>query len=159
LKNDEQIDRSACDRSVANTEDSPQLLDLQTKADYSIYEEEGDELKSIDQQFILYVSTTKIEQFIVNYEISESTQQLQYSQLEHQHREVFLYGFNDPIANYLESMSNIHVKIFLKEESWLFHLLKPLSCSMYIPLFLGSASRILSANLFLTWLHWKHEFT
>jgi hypothetical protein len=49
----------------------------------------------------------------VNYEISESNQQLQYHQLEQQHIEVFLYGFNDPIEKYLESMSNIYVKIFL----------------------------------------------
>jgi hypothetical protein len=146
LENDDRINISACDRSTKNNEDSPQLLDLQTKVDCNRYEEEGDEMKSPDQQFILYVSPTEIGQSIVNYEISERNQQLQYSHLEQQHRKVFLYGFNDLIANYLESMRNIYVKIFLPDESWIYHLFKPLSCSIYIHLFLGSRSRILSAN-------------
>jgi hypothetical protein len=80
-------------------------------------------------------------------------------QLKQQHIEVFLYGFNDPIANYLESMSNICVKLFLSDESWLYHLFKALFCWLCIPLFFGSRSRTGSVNQFLTWLHWKHEFT
>jgi len=98
---------------AANTKSSPQLPDLHTKGNYSRHEKGDDEQKSPDQQFIMHVSPTKVEQFTVNYEINESNRQQQFSQLEHQHEEVFPYDFNDPIANYLEFMNNINIKIFL----------------------------------------------
>jgi hypothetical protein len=106
LKNDKQIFILACDRfeSIADTKGSPEYFDLQTKEDCSRYGEEYDELKSPNQQFIMHSSPTEIKQFVFSIEIGEGKL--------HQHREVFLYGFNDPIANYLESMSSINVKIF-----------------------------------------------
>jgi hypothetical protein len=63
------------------------------------------------------------------------------------------------IANFLESMDNIDVKKILSDESWLYHLFKPLFCWLCIPLFFGSRSRTGSVNQFQIWLHWKHEFT
>jgi hypothetical protein len=107
----------------------------------------------------MHSSPTEIKQSVFNIEICEGKEQQRFFQLEQQHKEVFLYGFNDPIANYLESMDNIDVKIFLSDESWLYHLFKPLFCWLCIPLFFGSRSRTGSVNQFLTWLHWKHEFT
>jgi hypothetical protein len=114
-KDNQQIDISTDDsfKSAANTKDSPQLSDLQTKGDCSRYEEEDDELKSPDQQFIIYVSPTEVEKSTFN---MRSLKAMQYknlnSQLEQQLKEVFLCDFDDPIADYLEFMSNINVKIF-----------------------------------------------
>jgi hypothetical protein len=81
------------------------------------------------------------------------------NQLEQQYEEVFLFYFDDPIADYLEIMSSIKIKIFLTDESWFYHLFKPHFCWLCILLFLGSRSRTCSVNQFLIWLHWKHEFT
>jgi hypothetical protein len=95
------------------------------------------EQKVSDQRFNLHFSSTKVEQSTFSIEISESNQQLQYSQLEQQLEEVFLYGFKDPFANYLETMNNIHVKVFLSDEICLYHLFKPLFGMIWLPLFLG----------------------
>lgn len=61
----------------------------------------------------MHSSQKEVEQSTFNIQISEGIQQQQrFLQLEQQHREVFHYGFNDHIANYLESMSNIRIKVF-----------------------------------------------
>jgi hypothetical protein len=84
-----------------------------------------DEQKGLDQQLVIHVSPTEVEQHTVKYEITESNQQKYFNfQLEQQLKEVFLYDFNDPIAKFLESMSNINVKIFLSDENWFYHLFK-----------------------------------
>jgi hypothetical protein len=161
-KDDYQIDTLAGDsfRSATDSKGSPQFSDLQTKADFSRYEKEGEEQKVSDQQLSLYFHLTEEEQSTFNIDISEGNKQQDFSfQLEQQHKEVFLCGFDDPIADYLQSMSNICVKVFLSDESWLYHLFKLLFCWLCIPLFFGSRSRTSSINQFLIWLHWKHEFT
>jgi hypothetical protein len=67
----EQIDISVGDSfgSAANTKGSPQLSVLQTKENCSRHEEKDDEKKGPDQQFILYVSLTEVEQSTYNIEI------------------------------------------------------------------------------------------
>ena len=118
------------------------------------------EQKGSYQLLSLHFPLTKIEQSTFSIRTNEYGHQQKYlSQLEQQQEEVFPCKFDDPIADYLDSMSSIDVKIFLLDESWFYHLFKPLSCSMYIPLFLGLRSRLGSVNQFLTWIHWKHEFT
>jgi hypothetical protein len=85
-------------------EGSSQFFDLQTKKDCSIYEEGDGVLKISDQQSILYDSLTEVEQSIFNI---EGIQHHFNFQLKQYQEEVFFYGFNDPIANYLESMRSI----------------------------------------------------
>ena len=64
-----------------------------------------------------------------NSEISkDSFQHLFNLQLDQQSKEVLLCKFDDPFADYLESMSSIYVKIFMLEEDYLYHLFKPLFC-------------------------------
>jgi len=104
----------------------------------------------------LHFSLTKVEQSTFNIKISESNQ---YSQSDQQFKEVFFYDFNDPIANFLESMNNIYVKVFLSDESWLCHLFKSFFYWLCIPLFFGSRPRTDSLKQFLAWLHWKDNFT
>jgi hypothetical protein len=86
---------------------------LQTKADFNSYEEEGEEQKVSDQQLSLYFHLTEEEHSTFNIDIEGNKQQVFSFQLEKQHKEVFLCGFDDPIADYLQSMSNICVKVFL----------------------------------------------
>ena len=76
-----------------------------------------------------------------------------------QHKEVFPIVFYDPVANYLELMSNIDIKIFLSEESWFYQLFKTHFYWLCILLFFGSRLSMMSVNQFLTWLHWNHDFT
>jgi hypothetical protein len=83
----------------------------------SRYQEEGEELNSPDQQSIVYVSPTDLEQPAFNNEISKgSFQHLFNLQLDQQSKEVLLYEFDDPFADYLESMSSIDVKIFCQKK-------------------------------------------
>jgi hypothetical protein len=64
---------------------------LQTKADFSRYEEEGEEKKVLDQQLSLYFHLTEEEQSTFNIDISEGNKQHYFSfKLEQQHKEVFL---------------------------------------------------------------------
>jgi hypothetical protein len=116
---------------------------LQTKADCNRYEEEDDEMKIPDQQFIMHVSSTEVEQSTFSIEISEGKKQQHFFQLEQYHEEVFLCVFHDPIADFLESMSSINVKIFLSDESWFYHLFKPHFCWLCIPLFFESRSSMI----------------
>jgi len=61
----------------------------------------------------LYYHLTEEEQSTLSIDISEGSKQQDFIfQLEQQHKEVFLCGFDDPIADYLESMSSICVKVF-----------------------------------------------
>ena len=91
---------------------------MQTKEECNRYEEEDDDPKSPDQQFITHSSQSEVEQSTINMEITESSQQQHFIQLEQQHREVFLYGFYDPIDKYLELISSVDIKIFLLDDSW-----------------------------------------
>jgi len=105
---------------------------------------------------MLYDSLIEVEQSIFSIEGLQHHFKLQ---LDQQSKEVLLCEFDDPFADYLESMSNIDVNIFLSEEDCLYHLFKPLFCMIWLPLFFGSRSNIILVNQFLTWLHWKHHFT
>jgi hypothetical protein len=98
FKDDEKIDRSTGESFgyAVDTKGSPQFSDLQTQEDCNRYEEEDDELKSPDQQFIMHSSQTKIKQSVFSIEICEGKEQQCFFQLEQQHREVFFCGFNDP---------------------------------------------------------------
>jgi hypothetical protein len=162
LKNDEQIFISAYDSFESTTDPKgiSQFQDLQQREVRSRYQEEGEELNSPEQQSIVYVFPMDLEQPAFNNEISKgSFQHLFNLQLDQQSKEVLLYEFDDPFADYLESMSNIDVKHFLSEEDCLYHLFKSLFCMISLPLLFGSRSRILIVNQFMIWLHWKFHLT
>jgi hypothetical protein len=151
-----------CIESAAHVMGSPHFSDLKTKANCSTYEETdgGEELNSPDQQSIVYVSPTNLEQPAFNKVISKgSFQDLFNLQLEQQFKEVFLSDFYDPVDNYFQSMSSKYVKAFGSEEDFPYQLFKPLYYVIWLPLLFGSRSRKLLVNHLLTWLHWKHEFT
>ena len=99
----------------------------------------------------LLFDPTKVEQSILNIDINEGKDQ--------HHKKVFPVGFYDPVADYLELMSSIDIKIFLSDDSWFCHPLKLHCCMLGFHLFFGSRSRISSADQLLTWLHWKHDVT
>jgi hypothetical protein len=148
--------------SAAHVMGSPHFSDLKTKANCSTYEETdgGKELNSPDQQSIVYVSPTNLEQPAFNKVISKGIfQDLFNLQLEQQFKEVFLSDFYDPVDNYFQSISSKYVKAFGSEEDCPYQLFKPLYYMMWLPLLFGSRSRKLSISHLLTWLHWKHEFT
>jgi hypothetical protein len=148
--------------SAAHVMGSPHFSDLKTKANCSTYEETdgGEELNSPDQQSIVYVSPTNLEQPAFNKVISKgSFQDLFNLQLEQQFKEVFLSDFYDPVDNYFQSISSKYVKAFGSEEDCPYQLFKPLYYMIWLPLLFGSRSRELSVNHLLTWLHWKHDFT
>ena len=67
--------------------------------DLIIREQEGS-----DQLLSLHFDPTKVEQSTFNIDISEGKYQ--------QHKKVFPVGFYDPLADYLELMSSIDIKIF-----------------------------------------------
>jgi hypothetical protein len=136
----EQNDISASDifRSVKLEEDSLQFPDLQFKEDSS-------------QLACLLIE----ERFQENPQptFDRETNELSQQQIQ----KVFCYDFEDPFADFLESMSSIDLKIFLPEEDY--PLFKPFFCMIRLLLLFKSRSRMLPVNKFLTWLHWKHEFT
>jgi hypothetical protein len=139
--------------SAAHVMSSPHFSDLKTKANCSTYEESdgGEELSGPDQQSTLYVSPAEIPQPTFNRETNELSQQ--------QIKEVFCYDFEDPFADFLEAMSSIDLKNFLPEEDYLYPLFKPFFCMIWLLLLFKSKSSMLPVNKFLTWLHWKHDFT
>jgi hypothetical protein len=146
--------------SAVDDEGSLHLSDVQTQGNCSKYGEEGEELKSPDQQSILHVSPARVEQPTFNSEISKGSFQHHFNfQLDQQFKKVFLCEFDDPIADYLDSMSSINPRIFLSEEDCFYHLFKPLFCMIWLPLLFKSRSSMISVNQFLTWLHWKFSFT
>ena len=142
-----------CIESAAHVMGSPHFSDLKTKANCSTYEESdgGKELSGPDQQSTLYVSPAEIPQPTFNRETNELSQQ--------QIKEVSCYDFEDPFADFLDSMSSIDLKIFLLEEDYLYPLFKKKFCMRWLLLLFKSKSSMLPVNKFLTWLHWKHEFT
>jgi hypothetical protein len=148
-----------CIESAAYVIGSAHLPDLQKKEIRSRYEGEGKDLKGPDQQPVLYVSPTNSEQPTFNIETSEGSQQQFVPQFDHQQGEVFHHVFHDPIADFLESTNNINVKIFFIDGSWSVHLFEPLFYMLWLSLLFESRSSTLPVNKFLTWLHWKHEFT
>ena len=151
MKGDEQIDQSVSE-SIAPAvyvEDIPHFLDLQTKAVCIRHEEEDDKQKGPD-----------LKQPTFNSEISKSSLQHIFNlQLDQLSKKVFLCEFDDPIADYLVSISSIDVKIIMSEEDYLYHSLKPLFCMIWPSLFFRSKSSMIPINQFLTWLHWKYAFT
>ena len=100
------------------------------------------EQKGLDQWLSLHSDLTKVEQSTFKIDISKGQDQ--------QHKKVFPIGFYDPVADYLELMRRIDIKIFLSEESWFYHRFKPLFCWLCIPLFFRSGSRTSSVNQFMT---------
>ncbi len=48
----------------------------------------------------MHVSPTEVKQSTFNIDVSEGNQQQHLSQLEHQLKEVFVYGFYDSIVDY-----------------------------------------------------------
>ena len=136
----------------------PYLPDLQTKTDCSRHLQEGQQ-KGSDQKFCSYVSPADLKQStIINEFCGGNEEQLQHSELEQQLPEVFHPDFDDPFADFLESMSSIDLKIFLPEEDYLYHLFKPVFCMIWFSWFFGSRSSMMALRKFLTWLHWKHHF-
>jgi hypothetical protein len=137
--------------SAAYVIGSAHLPDLQKKEIRSRYEEEGEDLKGPDQQSTLYVSPAEIPQPTFNRETNELIQQ--------QIKEVFFHDFEDPIANFLDSINSMNDKNFLPEGDCLYPLFKRLFCMIWFPLLFKSRSSMPPVNKFLTWLHWKHDFT
>jgi hypothetical protein len=120
--------------SAADVNGSPHLPDLQKKTD-------------------LKQSTFR------NEFCGENEEQLQHNRVEQQLPEVFHTDFEDPFADFLEAMSSIVLKNFLPEEDYLYPLFKPFFCMIWLLLLIKSKSSMLPVDKFLTWLHWKHEFT
>ena len=161
MKDNEQIEGTSCHKfgSAANTKGNPQFSDLQTKEECNRYEEEDDDLESLEQQGITRPSQSEVEQSTINVEISESSRQKHFIKLEQQHKNSFLIGFYDPIADYLELISSVDIKIFFSDDSWFHHPLKLHCCMLGFHLFFESRSRISSADQLLAWIHWKHDVT
>jgi hypothetical protein len=134
------------------TEDERSVVNIETS-------DGEEEQRSSDQQLGLHSFSTEEKWITFSIETSESNQQLQYSHLDWQFKEVFLSDIYDPVDNYFESMSSKCVKAFWSEEDCPYHLFKPLFRMIWLPLFFGSRSSIMLVNQFLTWLHWKHDFT
>lgn len=151
-------DPECVDVVAAYAMSSLQFLDVQTQGNSIKYEEEGEELKGPDQQSILHVSLTRVEQPTFNIEISEGNQQQFVSQLDQQRGEVFYHAFHDPMADFLESTNKVNVKISFVDESRFNHLFEPLSYMMWLPLLFESRSKM-HVNHNLTWLHWKYDVT
>ena len=151
-------DPGCVDVVAAYVEDSPHLPDLQKKTDFSRQLQEGQQNGS-DQQSVLYVSPTDLEQPAFNNElIKGSFQHLFNLQLDQQFNEVLLCDFDDPIAVYLDFMSSINLSIFLLKGDCLYPLFEHIFCMIWFPLFFGSGSSMMALKKFLTWLHWKHHF-
>jgi hypothetical protein len=151
LKGDEQIDQSVSESiaSAVYVEHNPHFPDLQTKAVCNRHEEEDDKQKGPD-----------LKQFAFNSEISKSSLQHLFNlQLDQQSKEVFLCEFDDPFADYLESMSNINPKIFLSDEGWSCHLFKLHYHNLWFLLSFGKRSNMILASQLLYWLLWKFSFT
>jgi hypothetical protein len=147
----EQIDRFVRDsfRSVTDTKGY-----FQIKTDCNRHLQEGQH-KGSDQKLILHFPPTEIKHSTFSIE----EEQLQHSQLEQQLKEVLFYDFEDPIADFLDSISSMDVKIFVSVGDYLYHPLKPLFCMIWLSLLFGSRSSMMPVNQFLTWLYWKYAFT
>jgi len=169
LKSEEQIFISASDifRSTEIEEDSLQFPDLQGLSNLQLehvnhdpgcvdviaaYVEDSLHLPDLQNK-------TDLEQPAFNNElIKGSFQHLFNLQLDQQSKKVLLCDFDDPFADYLESMSSIDLKIFLPEEDCLYPLFKHLFYMIWLPLLFESRSKM-PVNHNLTWLHWKSSVT
>ena len=141
---------------------SPHFPDLQKKVDCSMFEESNgkEEHKGLNQEFSLYFPPVEIKRFTFSSEFCEGNEeQLQHSQLEQQIKEVLFHDFEDPIADFLDSISSMNAKIVLSIEDCLHRSFKPLFCMIWLPLCFGERSSTMSINYSLTWLHWKSSFT
>jgi hypothetical protein len=152
-------DPECVDDVAAYVMSSPHLLDLLKKTDCSRHLQERQQEGS-DQKFSSYFPPAVIKQSIFSSEFcGGNEEQLQHSQLQQQLKQVFFHDFEDPIADLLDYISSVDVKIFLSEGNCLYHLLQLLFCMIWPSLLFGSRSIIMTENQFLTWLHWKHAFT
>ena len=168
-------DPECVDVIAAYAMSSPHFSDLQTKAVFSPCEEsDGDkETSSPDQLSIGYAPPIDLGQpFPTDFEepspvdlerfthiIGMKEEQLQHSQLEQQSKEVLCYDFKDPMADFLDSISNMDVKIFVSEEDYRYHSLKPFFCMIWFSFLFGSRIIMMPVNQFMIWLHWKSSFT
>jgi hypothetical protein len=124
--------------------------------DFPIFDQycDKEEIFEIYEDFVTVENISHHDQ-----EINEGNNQQNFIfQLEQQQREVFIWGFIDPIVDYLEFMSNIKVKIFLSDDDWFCHLFKLYFYMLWFPLFFGFRSRRLPVNQFISWLHWRFSF-
>ena len=74
-----------------------------------------------------------------------------------QQEKVFLYSFIDPFTDYFNSLSRADVNLLSSKEGWFCCPFQLHFCMTFFSL--GLRSRIVSGNHYLTWLHWKHDFT
>jgi hypothetical protein len=74
-----------------------------------------------------------------------------------QQEKVFFYNFIDPFADYFNSLSKADVNLLLSKEGWFCCPFQLHFCMTFFSL--GLRSRIVLGNHYLTWLHWKHDFT
>jgi hypothetical protein len=144
-------DPECVDDVAAYAMNTLQFSDVKTQGNSIKNGEEGKDLKGPNQQPALYVFPAEIPQPTFNRETNELSQQ--------QIKEVFCYDFEDPFAVFLDSMSSIDLKILLPGEDYLYPLFKPFFCMIWLLLLFKSRSSMLPVNKFLTWLHWKHDFT
>ena len=155
-------DTSYCDQDINEFQDDNHIIDAfdivsNASTDLGCHEDEmvpfgnlkDKEQKGSYQQLSLHFLLTEVEQSTFNININEGKY--------HQHKKVFPIVFYDPVADYLELISNIDIKIFLSDDSWFRHPLKLHCCMLGFHLFFRSRSRISSAEKLLTWLHWKHD--
>jgi hypothetical protein len=112
----EQIDRSTSNsfRSAEDDEGSVQLSHLQTHENCSKYEEKSEELKDSDQQFILYIPSSDLEQSVFSIktrkgdgEQKELDQQVMMHVFLSDVEQPTLYEFQDPIAIWMDSRSSL----------------------------------------------------
>jgi len=159
LKNDDQIDKLESE-TVEIEEDHEGSLQVQGLQRLEICSRREEEQKELDQLYIMHVSLIEDEQFVVDMEIGGSHQQQHVNlQLEQLLKEVFHSDFYDPITDFLESMSGINIKTFLSDKEQSCFCYRLYFCMIWFPSFVGLRSRSISGNHFLTWLHWKHDFT
>ena len=67
-----------------------------------------EEQNDFDQLLSMHFYQTEVEQSTFNIDISEGK--------DRQHKKVFLAGFYDPIANYLELITSVGIKLFLLDK-------------------------------------------
>jgi hypothetical protein len=69
------------------------------------------------------ISVLHIEEICNNYKTRHVQKKFSF-QLEQQQEEIFIYDFFDPIVDYIESLRNTNIKLFLSNEGWLCFLFK-----------------------------------
>jgi len=84
--------------------------------EFKLHKYGKEEQKGVDQKLSLYFSLSEEEPFIFNIYISEGNQHHFNFKLKQYHDELFLCDIHDPFADFMKSMSNINIKIFLLNE-------------------------------------------